>query len=94
MNNRHILLLSLVVILVIALTVMQVILSNKLSTAGKELAKIQNVINEQELIGEELRIKIASASSLTAIAQNAGKLGFVKDSSPLVVGGSEFVAQR
>ncbi|MBI2622079.1 hypothetical protein HYW66_00390 [Candidatus Microgenomates bacterium] len=94
MNNRHILLLSLVVILVIALTVMQVILSNKLSTAGKELAKIQNVINEQELIGEELRIKIASASSLTAIAQNAQKLGFVKDSSPLVVGGSEFVAQR
>lgn len=94
MSVRHIFLLTVIIFAVISLTVVQVVVSNKLSTAGKELSQITDKIEEQKLANEILKAQIASMSAFTNIAKNAQKLGYARDNSPLVLGGKELFALR
>jgi cell division protein FtsL len=64
--------------LVIFLSVVQVTASNRISTTGIELAKLQNELRDVKRQNTLLREKILSQSSLTEIASKAGELGFVE----------------
>lgn len=71
--------------IIMLLSVVQVVVSNRLSTTGLELAKMQEEIrlykNENALLSERL----LAASSLTQIASKAAELGFVEAKSPIVI---------
>lgn len=92
-SERGILLLSMIFFLVLVLTCVQIIVSNRLSTSGTKLAKvrleIENIRQENELLKGEL----SKALSITNIAQRASHSGFVKDSSPIVFGPGEAFAR-
>lgn len=71
--------------IIMLLSVVQVVVSNRLSTTGLELAKMQEEMklykNENALLSERL----LEASSLTQIASKAAELGFVEARSLIVV---------
>lgn len=66
------------IVITIFLLILQVVVANRLTTAGLTLnqlgAKEESLNEENELLEK----KIASSSSLTAIAQKAEGLGFIK----------------
>lgn len=74
-------------IMLIALSVGQVIVSNGLSTTGITLASIDKEIHEYELQNALIREKILSESSLTEVASQAATLGFSQRKAQLVVNG-------
>lgn len=69
---------KILVTLVVILMIIQVVVSNRLSTMG---ARIERTVRERELIKQEneiLTLKIASMSALLHVSQKATELGFVK----------------
>lgn len=54
----------------------QVVVSNQLVSLGKELSALDAAISEQRDIHEDLSAKVASASSLAAIRDQAEAMGF------------------
>jgi len=79
---------------IVALSVIQVIVSTRLSTSGVELADIQNTTqalkNSNVLLSEEL----VQSSSLTQIASGAATLGFVDSKSEVYISDSLPIAKR
>ncbi len=69
---------GLVVITILVLSVVQVVVANRISTNGIELAKVQNEIKKIKTDNVVLKEKILQRSSFTEIASKAGELGFVK----------------
>lgn len=71
--------------LIITLSVIKVIVYNRLSTSGVFVGKVEEEINfyktQNAILSEDLLI----LSSLTNIASHATELGFVKENSSLVV---------
>jgi len=63
------------------LMVVQVIVSNRLSTAGAKIATIEEEIKKIEEENELLQKEIASASSLLTLQERARLLGFIKTTS-------------
>ena len=64
------------VFLILVLSVVQVIVSNRLSTTGTELGKLQDDISNFKKENAILREKVLVASSLDRIASSAAELGF------------------
>ena len=75
MKRAHILLAGLTGIIII-LAIVQISVSNMLSTGGLELAQVQNQIDTYQRENAILKEQIYSAASLTAIAAKAEKLGY------------------
>lgn len=75
--KKPIIFVTFLVLSILFLSVVQVVVSNSLSTSGLELAKMQKEIavlqKENYILSEELLFE----SSLTRIASQAGELGFV-----------------
>ena len=72
-------------ITIVGLCIVQVVVSNMLSTTGITLSKIENqlkIYNEENAV---LREKLLFKSSLLHIASNAASLGFVDSKSPYVL---------
>lgn len=73
------------IFIIISLSVAQVVVSNRLSTAGMVFGKIEDEIRfykaKNSLLSEELFL----ASSLSSISSKAAELGFVEDKSQLVL---------
>jgi len=64
--------------LIFFLAFLQVAASNRISTAGIELSKLQTEVKEAKRQNALLREKLLTISSLTRIASKAGELGFVE----------------
>lgn len=62
---------------VLALSLVQIGVSNSLTTGGIELAQIQTHIQDYQKQNAILKERIYSVASLTHIAQQAEKLGYV-----------------
>lgn len=62
----------------IILAIIQVVISNRLVTAGQRLTQIDKEIKRIEEENEYLKKEIASFSSLTTIAKEAEKAGFLR----------------
>lgn len=68
-----------IVLMIIFLSVIQVVVSNSLSTVGVTLVKLQKEISFYKKENAILREKLLTASSLTNIASHAAELGFVEE---------------
>ena len=66
---------------IIGLSIVQVSVSNKLSTTGTDLAAIEQEISQYKRENIQLQEKILTASSYTQISQQAQSRGFVSSKS-------------
>ncbi len=72
----------------------QVILSNNLSTTGIALAQLESEVAEYQRQNALLRETILIETSLTKIASYAASLGFSQGISEIVVSGSVPIAAK
>lgn len=69
-------------VIVCFLLFLQVVVSNRLATAGYEISQIDTEIETTTEQNELLKEQIASASALTTLKSEAEKLGFNKSVTP------------
>lgn len=69
----------------LVLVIARVVVSNVISTSGVELGKINDEIANYKLENDSLSEKIFSMSSLSTIASEAAKLGFVDEGQNFVL---------
>lgn len=81
--KRPIYLLSFIISIIFGLTIVQIGVSNQLSTTGSELAVIEDKIDQVKKENLVLNEKVLQASALITIDQKAEQLGFVQAKSPL-----------
>ena len=84
---------SAILIVIISLSIVQVVVSNRISTTGVTLSKLSEEIGVYSKQNAILREEILSSSSLMYIASEAARLGFVQSESELVLS-SPPLAQR
>lgn len=72
---------------IVILTVVHVVISNKLATTGFVLGKYQKEIKEYKNQNSVLTEKLLIASSLSKIASSAAELGFVERKLPIFLSG-------
>lgn len=70
---------SFIICIIIFLSIIQVIVSNSLSTTGILMSRIENEIKLKKAENAVLREKVLTASSLTNVASQAGGFGFVEE---------------
>lgn len=83
--KRPIICISILVIIVISLSIVQIFISNKLSTSGIELAIIQFKIGKYKVENAILAEKLLTASSYTYISNKAEIEGFIESKSPIYI---------
>ncbi len=83
--NRTKILLGGFILVIILLGITQAVASNRISTAGIELGKIQSELKEVKRENTLIREKILTLSSLTLLASRAGEMGFVEGKQALYV---------
>lgn len=76
--RRPVYLLTGMCITILGLGIAQVSLSNQLSTAGVELAKVQQQVDNYKRENTILEEEVLAASSFTNISAKAEKLGFIE----------------
>lgn len=81
--KRPIYLLTFVSITILGLGIAQVSLSNQLSTAGVELAQVQQDVDNYKRENTILEEQVLEAASFTNIAEKAEKLGYVESKSTI-----------
>ena len=86
--------LSSVIVIVIILSVVQVGVSNSLSTTGIVLSRLEQDIHFYKKENSVLREKLLLLSSLTQVASKAASFGFVVEKAPLFVSKSLPVAVK
>lgn len=79
--RRGYLLLTTLGMTVILLSIVQISVSNFLSTGGIQLSLIQSQIQDYQRENAILKEKIYSVASLTHISEEANKMGYVEGSS-------------
>ena len=80
--------------IILALFLVQVIISHSISTTGIELGKLQNEISSLKKKNAMLHEQVLTSSSLTTIASRAATLGFKDASSPIVLSDETPLARR
>lgn len=80
--------------IVIVLSVVKVIIHNRLSTSGVFVSKVEREIDFYKTQNAILSEKLLTQSSLTNISEKAEKLGFVKENSLMVIKTSRPLAAR
>lgn len=78
----------------IALSLVQVVLSNSLSTTGIALSRLENEVARYQRLNSMLRETILTETSLTKIASSAATFGFLQQSSQIVIDSSIPIAAR
>lgn len=71
----------------VSLSIIQIVVSSKLSTDGITLDKINASLQNYETENAVLREKVYEASSLTHIASQAASMGFVENEVPISLSG-------
>lgn len=71
----------LIICIIVSLSIVQVTVSNNLSTTGVELAKIEERITEYKKENIVLKEKLLTLSSLDNIASKAAEIGFIEGKS-------------
>lgn len=96
--KRGYILLSLLGLTIVVLSLVQITVSNMLSTGGIELSSVQSQIDNLQKENAILKEQIYSVASLTYIASEAEKLGYVEGvntkSSVLVIANPQPLAIR
>lgn len=79
---------------ILVLSVVQVVVSNGLSTTGTELGRLQEEIGRYQTETAILSEKVLIASSLTQVASSAGALGFLEPKSQVYISSPLPIARR
>lgn len=69
------------ILIILFLSVVQVVVSNRLSTTGVELGRLQGEIKDYKNENALMKEKLLTFSSFTHIASIASKEGFVRNKS-------------
>lgn len=85
---------SIMMSMLVALSLVQAILSNSLSTTGIALARLENEVVEYKRQNALLHELILNETSLTKIASKAATFGYTPGSSQIVVSGSVPIAAK
>ena len=88
------LIISLDITIIVFLLVVQTVISNRLSTGGLMLEKIEDQIHSYSVENAILGEKVADASSLTQILAKADKLNFVESKTAFVLTKSQPLALK
>lgn len=83
-----------IIFVIITLSVIQVIVSNSLSTKGVLLSQLEDEIRIYKKENSLIREKVLVMSSFTNIASKAGELGFAEDKSQIVLTPTLLLAVR
>ena len=83
--KRPALFIALNILVIIALSIVQVVAANSISTTGIELSKIQDEITTLQKQNEVLHEQVLSLSSLNSIASRAASMGFQESKATLVI---------
>lgn len=94
MKTHKITITSALFLIIVLLSIIQVIVSNRLSTSGIILGKIEEEIRNYKTENIALAEGFFYATSLNNISSRAAVLGFVKEKSPLILTASDVVAVR
>ena len=94
MKKQTKLLITVITCIIVVLSLVQVILSNSLSTTGIALARLERDVQNYQRQNVLLREKILTESSLTKIVSKAAVLGFSKGKSQIVINGSVPIAAK
>lgn len=81
--KRSISFLTFLIVIIIFLGVVQVTVSNRLSTAGLGIAKLQDETKKYKDENTILSENLLSSTSLTNIASSAAEIGFVESKTQL-----------
>lgn len=73
-----------IICIVVILTVIQIVISNSLSTKGVSLGKLEDQLHSYEIDNAMLREKLLQYASFTNIASRAAEQGFVPHKSQVV----------
>lgn len=82
------------IIVVVLLSFMRVVVSNRISTSGVVLGKLNDQVQNLKIENDLLEEKLLTMSSLTNIASEAAKLGFSEKTDSLVLSNNLPIAQR
>ncbi len=93
MRKKRVILTAIIGVFIV-LSLVQVVLSNSLSTTGIVLSRLESEVSLYQRQNSILREAVLSDTSLTKIASKAASLGFSKDSSQIVVSGSVPIAAK
>lgn len=83
--KRQTFIITFAIFIIVCLSVGLVVVSNRLSTAGTGLGRIEDEIRIYKTQNSILSERLFLVSSLGNIASKAGALGFVEDKSQLVL---------
>lgn len=83
----------LLAVTVAVLLLIQVVVSNRLATAGVKINKIEEEIQDLALENTNLTEQIASASSLLTLREKATKLGYTRTIKPVYLAQDLLVAR-
>lgn len=81
--KKPVLFITFIILTVVVLSLVQIIVSNRLTTTGAILSKLEEDINLYEKENSLLEEKLLSAQSLSKISLLAQEKGFIKDDSHL-----------
>ncbi|MBI2430679.1 MAG: hypothetical protein HYV39_01540 [Candidatus Levybacteria bacterium] len=93
MKKQHIIV-TIVFLLIISLSILQVVVSNSLSITGITLSRLETELTNYQRENALLREKMLLNTSLTQIASKAATLGFEEGKSQIVVGSLLPIALR
>ena len=91
MKRHKITITSALFLIIVLLSIIQAVVSNRLSTSGIVLGKIEEEIRYYKTENASLAEGFFLATSLNNIASRASVLGFVKEKSPLVLTKTDMV---
>jgi cell division protein FtsL len=83
--KKPILFIALIIAIIVGLSIVQVTVSNSLSTTGIELAKIEDQIDAYKKENAKLSEELLTVSSFDTIASKAAAMGFVEEKKHLVL---------
>lgn len=94
MKKQTRLLITVISVIIVVLSIVQVAVSNSLSTTGITLSEIEQEIDQYKQENALLYEKFLIGSSLTNISSTSASLGFREGKSQIVIGASISIAAK
>jgi hypothetical protein len=92
--KKQILLIAVLVLIVFGLSIVRIYISNQVATSGVVLGQIQQRIDSYKMENIILAENLYTKSSLTNIAEQASKQGYVEQKTNFVLNGQVPVAYK
>lgn len=92
--KKQILLVTGLILIVFVLSIVRIYISNQVATSGVVLGQIEQQVDTYKMENIQLAENLYTKSSLTNIAEEAGKQGFVPQKTDFVLNGQVPVAYK